>query len=96
MSHEGRIRRGKEEKERGLDTADTRYFDEKAADGHEDTELTTEQLKKKEKKSLTEKIKGIFKSKKNPEEQAKAIQEEMKAEAKKENPDQAKLEEKNK
>ena len=75
MSHEGRMRRGKEEKERGLDTADTRYFDEQAAAGNKDADLSTEQLKKKEKKSLAEKIKGIFKSEKTPEEKQKAIEE---------------------
>ncbi len=83
MSHEGKMRRGKEEKARGLDTADTRYFDEKAAAGHEDASLSTEELKKKEKKSLVEKIKGIFKSKKTDEEKAKEVEELAKEEIKK-------------
>lgn len=72
------MRRGKEEKERGLDTADTRYFDEKAAAGDTDAELTTEELKKKEKKSFVDKIKGVFKSEKSPAEKIKELEKETK------------------
>jgi len=73
MSHEGMMRRGKEEKERGLDTADTRYFDEQQDKGNEDAELSSEELKKKEKLSLIKKIQGIFVSKKTEEQKKEEI-----------------------
>lgn len=67
--------RGKEELERKLDTVDTRYYQEQIKAGNEDEETTLQELKKKEKKSLAEKIHGIFKSKKSEEEKEKEIRE---------------------
>lgn len=79
MSHEGRMRRGKEETERKLDTADTRYFAEQKKAGNQDTELTVDELRKKEKQSLIRKIKGVFKSKKSSKEKEEKIKEAVNA-----------------
>ena len=76
MSHEGQMRRGKEEKERKLDTTDTRYYDQQIADGKAKPEdvINPAEQKKKEKISLKERITGIFQSKKSPEEKEAEIQ----------------------
>ena len=53
MSHEGQMRRGKEEKARGLDTADTKYYDQQVKEGKVDPDEDTSQEDVKE--SLREK-----------------------------------------
>ena len=76
LSHEGKMRRGKEELARGLDTADTKYYQEQIAAGI--PEPGAEQQKKNEKLSLGAKIKAIFQSQKSPEEKLKELAEETK------------------
>ncbi len=61
MSHEGKMRRGKEEKERGLDNSDTQYYEVHVNDNGEISD--TSEQKKKEKEGIIEKIKGKFEKK---------------------------------
>lgn len=77
MSHEGRMRRGKQDVELKRETEDSKYYQEQLAAGNvlpeDKKQLELEQQKKNE-KSLAEKIRDIFAGKKSPAEKIKEIE----------------------